>query len=103
MIRILPEARNELSDFSREMREDLVDALFKLHGGERLKPPLSRPMPMIARGVYELRLIHGEVRHLVYYMVDAENIVVLSAFMTKSRQTSFQFIEIVRNRIPRIS
>ena len=48
--------RKEILELPLEVGEDLADALARLDEGQRLRFPLCRPMPLVAKGLYEIRL-----------------------------------------------
>ena len=54
-----PKARSFLKGFPEEVRREFGKAIFDLQKGQRLSMPLSRPMPLIAPGVEELRRLEN--------------------------------------------
>lgn len=62
--------------------------------------PLSRPMPSVAPGVSELRL-HSEDGQFrtFYFTASHEGILVIHAFVKKTRQTPPAEIELARRRL----
>ncbi|MBK9167797.1 MAG: type II toxin-antitoxin system RelE/ParE family toxin [Bryobacterales bacterium] len=75
-------------------------ALYLLQVGESLGMPLSRPMPVVAPGVSELRLRSGDGQFRTFCFVDNTNgILVLHAFVKKTQQTPPAEIAIARRRL----
>ena len=95
-----PKAGDAIRAFPREIRARLGKALFLLQVGEQPGMPLSRPMPSVAPGVSELRL-HGEDGQFrtFYFTASAKGILVLHAFVKKTRQTPPSEIQLVRKRL----
>ena len=62
--------------------------------------PLSSPMPSVALGVSELRLHSedGQFR-IFYFTASAEGILVIHAFVKKTRQTPPSEMDIARKRL----
>lgn len=56
MITSLSRCHKEIAEFPEEVRSELADALARLDEGHILSMPLSRPMPLIGKGVHELRI-----------------------------------------------
>jgi len=95
-----PKARDAIRFFPREIRDRVGKALFLLQMGERLGMPLSRPMPAVSPGVAELR-IHGEDGQFrAFYLVESsQGILVMHAFVKKSRATPPTEIQLARKRL----
>ena len=93
----------ELLSFPQEVREDFVDVVAKLRRGISLTMPLSKPMPQIGRGVYELRLKDRSGAYRIFYFVKKkEAIYVLHAFQKKARRTPSKNISLAKRRIKRL-
>ena len=62
--------------------------------------PLSKPMPSVAPGVFELRLRSedGQFR-IFYFTATARGILVLHAFIKKTQQTPPLEIQLARKRL----
>jgi len=100
MLCILDRCRREMLEFPEEIRIDLADAFARLQEGHMLSMPLSRPMPSIGRGVHELRIRdRSGIYRTVYYLAGAGMIYVLHAFKKKTRETSWQNLEIAKKRL----
>ena len=95
-----PRARDAIRAFPREIRDRLGKALYLLQSGEQPGMPLSRPMPSVAPGVAELRLHSqdGQFRTF-YFTASADGILILHAFVKKTRQTPPSEIQLARKRL----
>ena len=95
-----PKARDAIRAFPREVRDRLGKALYLLQAGEQPGMPLSRPMPSVAPGVCELRLHSkdGQFRTF-YFMASSEGILVIHAFVKKTRQTPSAETQLGRKRL----
>jgi phage-related protein len=100
MISILKQCEKELKDFPLSVREDLADALALLDEGVNLSMPLSRPMPLVASGVHEIRLKdrYGIYR-VIYFIRKQSDIWLIHAFRKKSQQTPKESIELAKQRL----
>lgn len=98
-----PGARAEIQDMSPTIRKKLGELLAKLQLGHRLSMPDSRPMPIVALGVEELRAKDesGQYRALVVRKTP-RGIAVLHVFGKKSRETPRGAIELARRRLKEI-
>ena len=98
-----PRARAEIQELPRAIRKKLGDLLFELQLGHALSMPHSRPMPIVALGVEELRVKDesGQYRALVVRKTP-RGIVVLHVFSKKSRETPRGAIELARQRLKEI-
>ena len=103
MIAVIPACRREIDALPEAVRGDLADALARLEEGLMLSMPLSRPMPVIGRGVHELRLRDkAGVYRVIYWIRRRQDIYLIHAFTKKSRQTPTRAIEISRMRIQEV-
>lgn len=103
MIEILKQCQKELESFPLVVREDLADALARLQEGHSLSMPLSRPMPSIGKGVYELRFRdRSGIYRVIYVLLGANEIFLLHAFMKKTAQTPKQNIELAQKRLKEV-
>lgn len=74
--------------------------MFLLQAGETLAMPLSRPMPVVAKGVHELRLHSEDGQFRTFYFVAGPTgILVLHAFVKKTQQTPPEEIQRARKRL----
>lgn len=95
-----PVARAEIQELSRTVRKRLGDLLWELQRGQALTMPHSRPMPIVALGVEELRVKDesGQYRAFVVRKTP-RGILVLHVFGKKSRETPRDAIELARRRL----
>jgi phage-related protein len=98
-----PRAKAEIQEMSRTIRKKLGDLLWELQQGHALVMPHSRPMPIIALGVEELRVKDesGQYRAFVVRKTP-RGIAVLHVFGKKSQETSRGAIELARRRLKEI-
>lgn len=98
-----PRAHAEIQEMSRMIRKRLGDLLRQLQQGHALTMPHSRPMPIVALGVEELR-VKDESGHCRAFVVrkTPRGILVLHVFSKKSRETPRGAIELARQRLKEI-
>ncbi len=100
---ILKTCRKELSSFPLEVMEDFTDAVAKLAIGLRLKMPLSKEMPSIARGVHELRIKDRSGQYRIIYLIKKKDaIYIVHAFHKKTKKTPKKNINLALKRIRRL-
>jgi phage-related protein len=99
-VRFHPGARAEIKDMSPAIRKKLGLLLWELQQGHTLSMPDSRPMPIVALGVEELRVKDesGQYRAFVVRKTP-QAILVLHVFIKKSRETPQGAIELARRRL----
>lgn len=86
--------------FSEGVRGDLADALARLDEGHTLSMPLSRPMPIIGKGVHELRFRdRAGIYRVIYVLVGGGTIYLLHAFMKKDKKTPKPNIDLAKKRL----
>jgi phage-related protein len=96
---IHPAARTAIRLFPVEVRRELGKAIFDLQKGEVLTMPLSRPMPVVAAGVAELRLRdRAGIYRAFYYTQSARGVLVFHAFVKKTQSTPAREMELGRKR-----
>jgi phage-related protein len=95
-----PRALADLRQMSPAIRHALGKLLRHLQHGRSLGMPHSRPMPIVALGVEELRAKDesGQYRAFVVRKTP-RGILVLHVFAKKSRETSRGAIELARQRL----
>jgi phage-related protein len=85
------------------IRRHIGEALRDLQKGVNLGMPLSRPMPIIAPGVHELRVRgEGTAVRIFYYVRKADAIIVFHAFQKKSQKTPSREIDLARQRLQEV-
>ena len=99
-----PRAHVELREMSREIRRGIGKLPRHLQHGRSLGMPHSRPMPIVALGVDELRVKDesGQYRAFVVRKTP-HGILVLHVFAKKSRETPRGAIEVARQRLKAMS
>ena len=86
-----------LRDFSEEVRHDAGYQLEKLQRGEQ--PDDFKPMPVVGKGVEEIRLTDESSAYRVIYVARrAEAVYVLHAFQKKTQATSKRDIDTAKRR-----
>jgi phage-related protein len=95
-----PVAHAEIQEMPRTIRKALGELLRHLQYGRSLGMPHSRPMPIVALGVEELRVKaeSGQYRAFVVRKTP-RGIFVLHVFAKKSRETPRGAIELARRRL----
>lgn len=103
MLRIVKQCQSEINDLPIEVRGRLADAIARLERGHQLSMPLSRPMPDIGKGVYELRFRHRSgIYRVIYFMAGSGEIWLIHAFIKKTEKTPHESINTSRKRLGRI-
>lgn len=95
-----PKARDAIQRFPREVRIRLGRALFRLQLGEKVGMPHSRPMPVVAPGVSELR-VRGEdgIFRTFYYAAGEHGVLVIHAFVKETQRTPAAEVETGKRRL----
>ena len=87
----------------RAIRKRLGLLIEELQWGQLLKMPHSRPMPIIAPGIEELRVKDHSGQYRAFVMRKTHvGIVVLHVFAKKLQKTSGRAIELARRRLKEI-
>ncbi len=95
-----PMARDAIRRFPKDVRNRLGRRLFQLQIGERLGMPHSRPMPSVAAGVSELRVLGEDGAYRVFYFtLSPLGVVVFHAFVKKTPRTPAPEIALARKRL----
>jgi phage-related protein len=103
MVIPLSRCQKEIAEFPEEVRNDLADALARLDEGHILSMPLSRPMPLIGKGVHELRFKdRAGIYRVIYLLFGAGTIYLLHAFVKKTNQTPKPNIDLAKKRLREI-
>ena len=85
--------------FSRAARVEAGVLLRRLQRGESLGMPHSRPLRIIGKRCYELRIRDQEQTWRIVYRTDPDAIVVLEVFSKKMRKTPLAVIRRCRRRL----
>src|SRR6059058_5544986 len=95
-----PKARDAIREFSRSVRRDVGEQLFKLQLGVNIGLPDARPMAEIRQGVYELRVRDsGGTYRVFYYLKSKKGILIFHAFTKKTQKTPQSEIELGKQRL----
>ena len=99
-IRIHKKVSKELEKLDFSMKRRLAELFAVLSEGENLGMPVSRPIPIIAHGVHELRVKdHAGQYRVFYYTRKADAILVFHFFKKKTQETPSQEIETATGRL----
>ena len=89
-------SQEDLCDFSDEARREAGFALWNIQQG---KPPTDfKPMPIVGKGVQEIRIRTGDAYRVFYVTRFEEAIYVLHAFQKKTQKTARGDIELGQQR-----
>jgi phage-related protein len=95
--------RSQVKSFPKEVRDELGYLIYRLQNGDWLKMPISRPMPSILVGCYELRVRGRDGIFRIFYYLKLENkIVIFHAFQKKTETTPTKEIELGRKNLKEI-
>ena len=102
-VRFHPKAIDFIRIQSVEIRQKLGEAIRDLQKGVMLGMPLSRPMPIVAAGVSELRVSDAANAVRVFYLAKlADEIVVFHGFDKDTQETPRHEIELGRKRMQEV-
>ena len=87
--------------FTTEARLEAGFLLRRLQQGETLGMPQARPMPVLGRRCYELRIRDEERSWRIMVRADADAVVIANVFVKKTRTTPRKVIEVCRDRLKR--
>ena len=97
LIRFLGDSLKCLREFPDDAKQDIGYQLDKVQRGEQ--PDDFKPMPVIGKGVAEIRLWDDSGTYRVIYTAKlADAIYVLHAFQKKSQTTAKRDIELAKKR-----
>jgi phage-related protein len=85
--------------FSVEARVEAGVLLRRVQQGERVGLPHVRPMPVVGRRCYELRLLDAEHTWRIIYRTDVDAVVIAAVFNKTTRTTPSQVIDESRRRL----
>jgi len=98
-VKFHPKAKEFVRDLSTPLKKQIGEALRDIQKGLMPTMPLNRPMPSIAKGVYEIRVKDAARKIRVFYMVKIEDfILVFHAFEKKTQKTPRKEIKIAEER-----
>jgi len=100
LAKIHERTREEIRNFSKPVKKEVGELLLKLQYGVLLGRPVSRPMPSIYQGAYEIRLKDPSgIYRVFYYLKSEQGILVFHAFTKKTQKTPLREIESGRKRL----
>jgi phage-related protein len=85
--------------FGESARIEAGYLLRRLHTGEMIGLPTSRPLPAIGARCHELRVNDAGQSWRILYRIDTDAIVIADVFSKKTRSTPRQVIETCRRRL----
>jgi phage-related protein len=98
-----PQALAFIREQSPAVKREIGEALRDIQKGVHLGLPLSRPMPVVASGVHELRVRSARTAVRVFYFVKlAEAIIVFHGFHKKTQKTPAYEISIAQQRLKEV-
>ena len=95
-----PSLQKVIRGFPKDVRRELGKAIFELQMGISLTPPLSKPMPSVAKGAAELRIKErSRIYRAFYFTKIQDEILIFYAFQKKTQKTPQQEIELGQKRL----
>lgn len=97
---VLKQAEKELKDGPKELMQDIYSLFDELSQGKSLGMPISRPLPLIVRGLHELRLSGkgGEFR-VFYFIKIGDAIYIIHASSKKKQAIDKRTIDLLKTRV----
>jgi phage-related protein len=103
-VRFHPKALEFIREQSPALRQCIGEAIRDLQKGMTLGMPLSKPMPSVASGVYELRLKDkGSAVRIFYFVKLDDAILVFHGFQKKTQKTPQHEIVVAWKRLKEVS
>jgi phage-related protein len=95
-----PAALAAIKRFPKPARQALGAAILDLQHGARLGMPVSRPMPVVAPSVHELRVWdRAGIYRAFYLMEDPRGILVFHAFEKRTQKTTQHEVHLAKKRL----
>jgi phage-related protein len=85
--------------FGDDARIEAGFLLRRLQRGDLLSLPQSRPMPSVASGWHELRIIDGHLNWRIMYYIATDAVVILDVFRKKTETTPKTVVDDCRQRV----
>jgi len=99
-VRVHKLAAKEIERLDPSVRVRIAELLDLIAHGESLGMPLSRPMPVIATGVHELRVKDASGQYRVFYYTKVKNLIlVFHCFNKKTQATPKKELELAKKRL----
>ena len=100
VIRIHKRVCKELEKLDFSLKRQLTELLGLLAEGENLGMPISRPMSIVERGVYELRIKDRSGQYRVFYYIKKTDVIfVFHFYKKKTQEVPLQEVETAKNRL----
>ena len=97
---VIKQAERELKQVPQDIRVDIFALFEDLAAGKSLGMPISRPLPLLGKGLHELRLSGRSGEFRVFYIVRiGDAIYILHVTQKKSQKTDKRTIETVKARM----
>jgi len=96
-------AKKTVRSFSREVKKELGALLLVLQKGELLGMPQSKPMRMVHKSAFELRVKdHSGIYRVFYVLFQKDKVLIPHAFSKKTQKTPKKEIETAKKRLRRL-
>ena len=100
---VVKQAERELKDFPEAVRADVFALFDDLAAGKMLEMLIARSLPLIAKGLFELRLLARVGEFRVFYVFKVKDaIYVIHAIQKKSQKIDKRTAELISSRIRNI-
>ncbi len=101
---VLKQAKRELKSASTDIIQDIFSHLDDRAAGKSLEMPVSKPLPNIAKGLYELRISGKSGNFRVFYVIKVgDAIYILHAASKKTQTISKQTASLLKARLKGIN
>lgn len=84
---VLKQAERELKDAPKDVLIDVFSLFEELAAGKKLGLPISRPLPLVGKGLHELRLSGRAGEYRVFYVVKVSDAIYVIHATSKKKQT----------------
>ena len=88
VIRLHQAVAKEVEKLNLKLKIRIAEIFDLLAAGEPIEMPLSRPMPVVANGVYELRIKDQSGQYRIFYYTKVKGVLVIFHFFKKKSQTT---------------
>ncbi|MGC4095857.1 MAG: type II toxin-antitoxin system RelE/ParE family toxin [Nitrospira sp.] len=98
-----PKALAFIREQSPTVKREIGEALRDIQKGVHIGLPLSKPMPVVASGVHELRVKSAGTAVRVFYLVKlADTVIVFHGFYKKTQKTPVHEITVGQHRLKEV-
>lgn len=92
--------RQTIRLFSRSVKMELGKYIYQLQLGQKLAMPVSRPMPSVGLGAYEIRVRdEAGIYRVFYFLKVKDKVLVFHAFTKKTQATPKGEIRLGKSRL----